>query len=260
MLQISSPLISEEIEPLIMLGKPPIFGSEKEQILQGIFAEVFQRVAKRQIALEISVSFYPFAGLNHTIRLRNQKLHVRVSDIIQEAPLPVFFALAQILVGKLLKRRPNEEAETLYQQYIYQPEIMQASERARQLRGRKFLRGAHGKHYDLERIFTKLNYDYFDNQLPLPKLSWSQRPNKRILGHHDAVHKAIVISCSLDRRNVPDYVVEYVVYHEMLHIKHPTLVVNGKRRYHTSAFRAEEKQFMDYTAAVNWLEQATHKR
>ncbi len=243
-----------------MASKPTNFSSEQEQILQGIFAEVFQRTARRNIAVEIAVSFYPFAGLNHTIRLRNQKLHVRISDIMREAPLPVFFALAQILVGKLLKRRPNEEAENLYQQYIYQPEIMQASERARQLRGRKHLRGAHGKNYDLERIFTKLNSAYFDNRLPLPKLSWSQRPNKRILGHHDAVHEAIVISCSLDRRNVPDYVVEYVMYHEMLHIKHPTVVVNGKRRYHTAAFRAEEKQFMDYTAAVNWLEYATHKR
>lgn len=243
-----------------MPGKPENFSSEQEKTLQGIFAEVFQRTAKRNISVEISVSFYPFAGLNHTIRLRNQKLHVRVSDLIQEAPMPVFFALAQILVGKLLKRRPNEEAENLYQQYIYQPEIMQASERARQLRGRKYLRGAQGKNYDLEQIFTKLNYAYFNNQLPIPKLSWSQRPNKRILGHHDAVHEVIVISCSLDRKYVPDYVIEYVMYHEMLHIKHPTLVVNGKRRYHTTTFRAEEKQFMDYAPAVKWLEQITRKR
>lgn len=231
-----------------------------EESLKAVFTEVFQQISQRRGKPEITVTFYPFVGLNNTIRIRNQQVYVRISDLLREAPLMVHRALAHILVGKLFRRRPNKEHETLYYQYAYQPHIVRASELARQRRGRKQLNGATGRTYDLERIFVHLNQKYFDNTLAQPTLSWSTRRTKRILGHHDPVHDTIVISRSLDRAAVPRYVIEYVMYHEMLHIKHEPRMVNGKRRFHTSAFRAEEKQFAQYEAAIQWLEHSSPRR
>ena len=228
--------------------------SPAEEVLRTVFADVFQQVAKRREKPEIQVSFYPFAGLNHTIRLRNQCLYVRISDILQEAPLAVYQSLAHILIGKLFNRKPLIEHETLYRDYAYQPHVVRASDLARQQRGRKQLNGAAGHAYDLAQIFARLNHYYFANSLAQPTLSWSTRRTKRILGHHDALHDAIIISRSLDKKSVPGYVVEYVMYHEMLHIKHPTRLVNGRRIFHPPAFRAEEKCFEQYEAAIQWLE------
>ncbi|HEX4951214.1 MAG TPA: SprT-like domain-containing protein [Blastocatellia bacterium] len=242
-----------------MATKKLLVQRQMEESLQVIFADVFQQVSRRRSRPEVVVTFYPFVGLNHTIRLRNQRLYVRVSDILHDAPLAVYRALAHILVGKLLNRRPPVEEEAIYQEYAYQPRIMRASDLARQQRGRKQLNGAAGRVYDLEQIFVRLNRNYFHNTLPQPVLTWSARRTKRILGHHDALHNTIVISRSLDMKSVPEYVVEYVMYHEMLHIKHPARIVNGRRIFHPSAFRAEEKQYARYQEALKWLEQGTRR-
>jgi predicted metal-dependent hydrolase len=231
-----------------------------EESLKTIFTEVFQQISQRPGKPEITVTFYPFVGLNNTIRIRNQQVYVRVSDLLREAPLAVHRALAHILVGKLFRRRPGKEYEMLYHQYAYQPQMVRASELARQRRGRKQLHGAVGRNYDLKGIFAHLNHKYFGNALAQPTLSWSARRTKRILGHHDAIHDTIVISRSLDRAVVPRYVVEYVMYHEMLHIKHKPRVVNGRRMFHTSAFRVEEKQFAHYQEAIQWLELSAQRR
>jgi hypothetical protein len=243
-----------------MSTKEPIGKSCAEESLKALFADVFQQISRRRVKPEVNVTFYPFAGLNHTIRIRNQRLYVRVSDILRNAPHSVHQALAHILVGKLFNQRPKGEHETLYRQYAYQPQILRASDLARQRRGRKQLNGSVGRTYDLNRIFARLNRRYFGNVLAKPSLSWSARRTKRILGHHDAVHDAIVISRSLDLESVPDYVVEYVMYHEMLHVKHKPRVVNGRRIFHTPAFRAEEKRFAYYDEAMQWLERSSRRK
>ncbi|MBV8775345.1 MAG: M48 family peptidase, partial [Deltaproteobacteria bacterium] len=194
-------------------------GSTRAEALKPLFADAFQQVAQRRMKPEIDVAFYPFAGLNHTIRIRNQRVYVRVSDILRDAPQQVHQALAFILVAKLFNQRAKAEYESLYRQYAYQPQILRASDLARRNRGRKQLTGSSGHTYDLNRLFARLNRIYFESQIPKPILSWSVRRTKRILGHHDAIHEAIVISRSLDDEAVPDFVIEYVLYHEMLHIK-----------------------------------------
>jgi hypothetical protein len=203
---------------------------------------------------EIHVSFYPFAGLNHTIRIRKQRVYVRVSDILRDAPPQVHKALAFILVAKLFNKRAMAEYESLYRQYAYQPQVLRASDLARQKRGRKVLSTSLGRAFNLDRLYARLNRRYFNNELHKPALSWSARRTKRILGHHDLVHDAIVISRSLDQSNVPEFVVEYVLYHEMLHLRHRPRVVNGRRVFHTAGFRADERRFARYDEAIAWLD------
>jgi hypothetical protein len=231
-----------------------------EEALKSLFADVFQQVSKRRERPDVHVSFYPFAGLNHTIRIRNQRVYVRVSDILRDAPRHVHQALAFILVSKLFRQRAKAEHEKLYRQYAYQPQVLRASDLARRDRGHKRLSGANGHHYDLGRLFTRLNRRYFGGALPRPVLSWSMRRSKRVLGHHDAVHDTIIISRALDDAAMPEFVVEYVLYHEMLHIKHKPRLVNGRRIYHTPAFRGDEKKFTRFDEAVAWLEKLSRKR
>ena len=213
--------------------------SFRESSLKSVFSDAFRQVTKRAEMPEIHATFYPFAGLNHTIRLRKQRVYVRVSDILRDAPPQVHRALAYILVAKLFNKRVTAEHESLYRQYAYQPQVLRASDLARQKRGRKLLSGSVGRVYNLDKMFARLNRRYFGGELRKPALSWSLRRTKRILGHHDMVHDVIVISRSLDRADVPDFIVEYVLYHEMLHAKHRPRVINGRRVFHTAGFRAD---------------------
>ena len=119
---------------------------------------------------------------------------------------------------------------------------------------------AHGEVYDLDRMFAKLNRRYFDGQIPKPTITWSQRRTKSILGHHDHIYDSITISKTLDSQDVPEWFVEYILYHEMLHIKHPARLIKGRRYYHTSAFRLDERRFPYYEQAQKWLDRLARLR
>ena len=229
-------------------------------MLRTLFADAFRQLAPGRPVPDVDVRYYPYAGLNHTIRLRSGRIYVRVSDLFGGAPENVHRALAFILVAKLLRRRTPQLHERIYRNYACQPEVLRASDLARRARGRKRLSSAQGRVYDLEKMFARLNRRFFGGELPQPALSWSQRRTRTILGHHDGAHETIVISKTLDSAEVPAWFVEFILYHEMLHIKHPARLINGRRFYHTKAFRAEEQRFPRYHEAQEWLDRVARKR
>jgi hypothetical protein len=225
--------------------------------LNKLFADAFQHLGGQRPAPPIEVRFYPYAGLHHTIRLRSGRLYVRLSDICKDSSANIHRALAFILVAKLLSKRAPVAHEREYREFAARPEVQRASDLARRGRGHKMVSSAQGHVYDLDRMFSRLNRRYFQTELERPTITWSQRRTRRILGHHDKVYETITISKSLDSRDVPEWFVEYILYHEMLHIKHPARLMNGRRYYHTSAFRADERRFPYYDDAQRWLEKVS---
>ena len=121
----------------------------------------------------------------------------------------------------------------------------------RRVRGRKQIVSAQGGTFDLDEMFEDLNRRFFDGLLPRPQLTWSPKRSRRMLGHWDPAHNAIVISKIFDHPKVPRFLVEYVMYHEMLHLKHPVEHRVGRRRLvHTKAFYEDERKFPRYKEAV----------
>jgi hypothetical protein len=233
--------------------------------LKRVFSDVFRQLdrGRRRFRLDmadIEVRFYPYAGLYHTIRVRSGRVYVRLSDLLEAAPPEVIRALAFLLVARLLSRKTPRNQERIYRSYAFSPQLLRASDIARRERGRKLVSSAQGRVYDLERIFSRLNRRYFDGEIAKPVLTWSQRRTRSILGHHDAAHDTITISKTLDSREVPEWFVEYIVFHEMLHSKHPARIINGRRYYHTAAFRTEEQRFRRYHKAQEWLDRVVRQR
>src|SRR6266851_164861 len=234
--------------------------------LQRVFSEAFRQFDRerrsriRPDLRDIEVKFYPYAGLHHTIRVRAGRVFVRLSDLLRSAPPEVTRALAFLLVARLLSRKAPRDHERVYRSYAFSPEVLRASDLARRQRGRKMISTSSGQVYDLERMFSRVNRRYFDGEIEMPVLTWSQRRARSILGHHDAAHNTITISKTLDAADVPEWFVEYILFHEMLHIKHPARIINGRRYYHTSAFRSEEKSYPQYEQAQEWLDRVVRKR
>ncbi|MDQ4122272.1 MAG: SprT-like domain-containing protein [Acidobacteriota bacterium] len=224
-------------------------------LIKNFYQSAFEKLDRQKLgAPEISVEFYPYVGLRHTIRIREGKVFVRLSDLSKQAPPTIHESLAFVLVSKLLRRGvPAAHLET-YRNYAAQPEIGEQANNSRKARGRKLITTARGQVYDLEEIFRRVNKTYFQSRLEQPVLSWSQTKTRRVFGHQDAVHNTIIISRTLDDARVPQFVVEFVLYHELLHIVHPARIVNGKRRIHSAAFRRDERRFARFEEAEEWLE------
>lgn len=203
---------------------------------------------------EIDVRFYPYVGINHTIRIRNGKVFVKIGAVCEDAPFDVQESLAFILVGKLLRKRVSPNVSAIYRDYSKSTELRQMAINNKRAKGRKVISTSKGEAYDLDQIFERLNLLYFDSNVPKPTLSWSKGKTFRILGHHDATHETIIVSKSLDDKNVPQFVVEYIVFHEMLHIVHPVYHKNGRRFIHTPKFRRDERSFAYFVEAERWID------
>jgi hypothetical protein len=111
-----------------------------------------------------------------------------------------------------------------------------------------------GRYYDLDILFDKINLEYFAKKLAKPRLKWSFIQNYREFGHYEFVGDRVVLSLSLDDITVPQYVVEFVLYHELLHKIHGTKMVNGRQMVHTTEFRRDERKFKFYNEAELWLD------
>ena len=140
-----------------------------------IYARVFRTLKPRTPLPEIRVEFCRFAGANSTIRMEENQLLVRISDLLEGAPAPVMEALAGILLSKLFRRAVPHIYNHRYRLYMNRRDIRRSIHLLRQIRGRKLLSGPQGKQYDLDEFFEELNLRHFAGLLARPALSWSRR-------------------------------------------------------------------------------------
>ena len=221
--------------------------------LAEIVHEAYRELRPRTPAPVFHVRFYPFVSINNTIRLREGEIYIRLSDLLEGSPDGILHSILHILLAKLY-RQPVERAHSgRYRRYIASHDVTAKARLVRQMRGRKHIRSARGHHYHLEEIFDDLNRRFFHGLLGRPQLTWSQNRARRSLGHYDPAHNAIVISRVFDDPRVPRYAVEYIVYHEMLHLKHPVKLRGSRRCVHSREFKAEEKLFPELAKAQKFL-------
>ncbi len=221
--------------------------------LAEIVHEAYRELRPRTPAPVFHVRFYPFVSINNTIRLREGEIYIRLSDLLEGSPDGILHSILHILLAKLY-RQPVERAHSgRYRRYIASHDVTAKARLVRQMRGRKHIHSARGHHYHLEEIFEDLNRRFFHGLMGRPQLTWSQNHARSSLGHYDPAHNAIVISRVFDGPRVPRYAVEYILFHEMLHLKHPVRLRGSRRCVHSREFRAEENLFPELEQARTFL-------
>lgn len=228
-----------QVEPQLPLG----LVETPEQTFWRVYSEIRIKSRRSLPVSRISFRWKPYASSIGVVRIREGNLAVALSEALRDAPPEVIEALAEILVSKLFRRKVSEEFRGIYRRWLNDHATRHNLDERRRRRGRKLLAAPRGDYYDLVEIFETVNRRYFDGRVDQPALGWSRRASRTHLGHWDPTHRAIVLSPFLDRREVPRNAVEFVMYHEVLHILHPVEHTDGRRRVHTKAFRAAEKGF-----------------
>jgi hypothetical protein len=209
-----------------------------------IYERVFRELRPRTALPEVRVEFKRYANANAQVKWADGILTVRLADTLAGAPDDVLEALAEILLSKLFRKPVPRASNDRYRRYLNRKEVRRSLDLVRQIRGRKQVEHPQGQLYDLDQMFDDLNFRYFFGLMARPRLGWSPNASRTLLGHYDPSHNAIVLSRILDGPNTPKLAVEYVLYHEMLHLRHPAEHNGGARRcVHTRAFKEAEKRF-----------------
>lgn len=173
---------------------------------------------------------------------RPEALQLRVHHLFLHAPDTVVRALAAY-VG-----RGDESAKPVLEAHIHEHSGLVRRERHAPLKAR-------GRCFDLRALFTRLNATYFDNALQAD-IGWGRRPGQKrrksiLLGVYDARLREIRVHPALDAPHVPAFVVEYVVFHAMLHQLFPD-APGSRECAHPPEFRERERAYPRLDAALRW--------
>lgn len=226
----------------------PFFETPEE-----IWRRVFRALKPRTAPPVITVEFCPFANADSYARTEAGQLSIRISDMLEGASALILEALAYVLLGKLFRKPVPAIYGHRYRVYLNRSDMRRKMHLIRQIRGRKFVSGPQGEYHNLDTIFEELNFRYFHGLMARPLLGWSRRPSRTILGHFDPSHNAIIISKIFDRRDAPRLGLEYVVFHEMLHLRFPVQAHGARRRIHTRQFHEAERDFCMLKEAKEFL-------
>jgi predicted metal-dependent hydrolase len=220
-----------------------------------LFEQAYRELRPDAPVPEHKIQFFLFASLNNTIRLRQGRILVRLSDLLEGADEPVLYAILHILISKLYRKEIDAGHSARFRRFAGAPAIAEKLHLVRSTRGRKKIHSPGGAHYHLEEIFDDLNLRFFHGLMARPQMSWSATISRYRLGHYDPAHNTIVISRVFDRPGVPRYAVEYLVFHEMLHLRHPVKMKGSRRCVHPRAFQDEEKGFPQLEEAKRYLKE-----
>jgi predicted metal-dependent hydrolase len=174
----------------------------------------------------------------------NLKLHAMFLD----APVSVLRALARFL------KNPDKSKQKNLSKLFHENglDIVQKTK----LKKSALLKHQ-GKYFNLKDIYDKINRTYFKNRVRA-FITWGNGFSKKRsysinFGSYNWDSRIIRVHKALDRCSVPRYFIEYIIYHEMLHVyiglKRDG---NGRRKAHNSEFKQREKDFLHYKKAVEW--------
>ena len=219
-----------------------------------LFQRVFTRLGCEGRPPRFRVEFYPYSSLVLTIRRREDVVHARFSDLLRRAPRPVLEGAAALLLSRLYRRKAGAELTAPYLEYARSHRTRSRIHHMRRRRVRAAAANPVGRHFDLDKLFAELNTKYFGGKLQRPHIGWSSRGWRRQFGCYDPGPNQILLNRRMDRPGVPQFAVEYVLFHEMLHVKHPTRRSGCSLVSHSPEFRREEKRFAEFDKARRALD------
>jgi len=92
--------------------------------LLDIFHEEHRQLRPGTAPPELKIEFFAFANVNNTIRLREGRLLVRLSDLLEGAPDGVVRAIAHILLAKMYRKPIDRSHAARYRKYIGSHEVV----------------------------------------------------------------------------------------------------------------------------------------
>ncbi len=181
---------------------------------------IFDEAAKhsKQVRSSMPIHFRPMKGL-FRIRLYADSSRIQLPTGMICFDKETFASLVDLTCRKTRDRQPILDAmlSKPYQSILSEIHLLSG-----------LIEHTGGIYHDLGTSFDRVNAAYFSGSLPNPRLTWSRTFTVRKFGHYDRMRDTVMVSSTLDRENVPQCTVDFIVYHELLHKKLGVRWNNGR--------------------------------
>jgi len=228
-------------------------------------------------ASDVEVSYRRYTTLKSTARRAGGgRLVVCLSEDVRVDPPEERSAIALVLAGRVLGRRPPGWAEEAYARWMADPRTRERALAVRARRAGRRTRGAAGRHHDLAPLLVEVARERFDPPVAPPPVAWTQHAGRAVLASFDEAHEIITVTRLLDHPRVGRDTLKYLLYHEMLHFEDfleeragraaPPGGARGaprrarRRRVHSAAFVVRLHRFPGWQAAEKDLDRALRRR
>jgi hypothetical protein len=207
----------------------------------------------------LDCQYSDFKSLKATAELKGGTLTARASVGFMAAPQDVLNGLALHLVSRIYRKKPAGADYYIdkYKEFMTRESTARLNSAIR--RQKQQTLEPQGRHWDLNDVLASVMRDYSAvlGTTKADGISWSSRLGGRVLAIHDESFNTVFVNDSFDSPKVPQFVLEYLVYHELLHAKHGALYQRGeslRRMVHTGDFRRDEEKFLLFKEAHEWLD------
>ncbi len=198
----------------------------------------------------VLIHFRPMQGM-YRIRRDDNAILVRLPTPMICFDRELLRALAEAAFKRSHSKKPVHDAATSepYQRIASELELLGG-----------VVTQTRGLHHDLATSFDRVNAMYFQGSLRRPRLVWSRTFAVRKFGHYDQAHDTVMLNAVLDKKTVPEYAVDFIVYHELLHKKLGVTWKSNRMAVHTRRFTEEERKFHQYEQAKAALRKLASER
>lgn len=200
-----------------------------------------------------TAKFARFSELKHTWRRSGSSAAFKVSDYLDMAPREVIESLAWYLVSKAFDVKIPENKCERYFEYVRSGEMWELKRSIYFSRARGLSLDPRGSHRDLRVVFEYVNSTYFRRAIANPTLAWTEESPAIRLGYYFGPLNLLAVNRVFDSERVPRYVLEFVVYHELLHHIDAESGRRTRRVHHTKRFREQERRFSSWEDSERWL-------
>src|SRR6516165_2419284 len=223
---------------------------EPQRLLR-VWKRVLERRVRARLRADVTVEVHDTTHTMVTFERVRRGWRIRLHHMFLAAPEDVVTALAEFV------RSADARSSAVLDRFIERNKAFIRRVSPAQLRRRLRIEPV-GRHHDLSAIFAVLNRRYFSGRIaamitfgPAPR---SRRPRKSIkMGSYSADSRVIRIHPALDQPKVPQYFVEWIVFHEMLHHGYRARRGDdGRRCVHPPEFMQHERRFHDFHRAQAW--------
>ncbi len=165
------------------------------------------------------------SDFNANIKLRGKHIHVALNLQWKDIDNEIKIGLVQHLLLKLMRQKKSSSNVELYHHFIRTIPTMIVK-----------------ANFDpiLKESFERMSLHFFGGHLEKPNLVWGTASTRR-LAHYNFHSDTITVSTIF--REAPVRLLDYVMYHEMLHKFHQFKSKDGRDSFHSPTFRADEKRY-----------------
>lgn len=205
-------------------------------LLEKAFRELYPNKPLNFVPIvEYSGKFKHYRG---NIRKDSKSITVRLSKEWKTVTPDIQIGIIQELLVKLYGKKVRTTNMDLYNHFLKSVHIAVPKTKTDPL---------------LEESFRRVNRLYFHGMIDQPNLAWSNGTST--MGSYEYGADIIMIS-NLLKENL--HLLDYVMFHEILHKKHKFVAQGTRHHSHTKAFREEEKAYPNHELLEKELERLSY--